>query len=102
MVTGDGYGHREFRRQPFGHRQLEPGHWRLKAERLTPGRPTTVAVTRHLECIMPAANIPVSGLPLSEEPYGRGATVSRPMGQGGRVADASLPEAISRHRPPVA
>ena len=51
MVTGDGYGHREFRRQPFGHRQLAPGHWRLKAERLTPGRLTTVAVTRHPECI---------------------------------------------------
>jgi hypothetical protein len=26
-----------------------PGFWRLKAERLAPERPTTVAVTRHLE-----------------------------------------------------
>ena len=50
MVTGDGHGHREFRVRPFGHRELAPGIRRLKAERLTPGRLNTVAVTRHLEC----------------------------------------------------
>jgi len=49
MVTGDGHGHREFRRQPFGHRELAPGFRRLMAERPTPERLTTVAVTRHLE-----------------------------------------------------
>ncbi len=46
--TGDGHGHREFRGRPFGHRELAPGFRRLKAERLTPERLTTVAVTRHL------------------------------------------------------
>ena len=49
QVSGDGHGHREFRNRPFGHRELAPGFRRLKAERLTPERPTTVAVTRHLE-----------------------------------------------------
>ena len=48
MVTGDGHGHREFRSRLFGHRELAPGFRRLKAERLTPERLTTVAVTRHL------------------------------------------------------
>ena len=48
-VTGDGYGHREFRNRPFVHRELAPGFRRLKAERLTPERLTTVAVTRHLK-----------------------------------------------------
>ena len=52
QVSGDGHRHREFRVRPFGHRELAPGFWRLKAERLTPERPTTVAVTRHLELIM--------------------------------------------------
>ena len=37
-VTGDGHGHREFRRRPFGHRELTPGFRRLKAERPTPER----------------------------------------------------------------
>jgi hypothetical protein len=39
-------------RRPGGHvgrMVLAPGFRRLKAERLTPERPTTVAVTRHLE-----------------------------------------------------
>jgi len=49
MVTGDGHRHREFRRRPFGHRVLAPGFRRLMAEWLIPDRPTTVAVTRHLE-----------------------------------------------------
>ena len=48
MVTGDGHRHREFRSRHFGHRELAPGFRRLKAERLTPERLTTVAVTRHL------------------------------------------------------
>jgi hypothetical protein len=51
MVTGDGHGHQEFRSRLFGHRELAPGFRRLKAERLTPERLTTVAVTCHLECI---------------------------------------------------
>ena len=54
---------------------------------------------------MAAGNIPVSGFPLSglnasggwiidsATDSGRGATVSRPGLQGGRVADASLPDA---------
>jgi hypothetical protein len=46
--------------------ELAPEFRRLKAERLTPERPTTGAVTRHLECITPAAYYPVSGLPLCE------------------------------------
>ena len=49
MVTGDGHGHREFRSRLFGCRELAPGFRRLKAERLTPERLTTVAVTCHLE-----------------------------------------------------
>ncbi len=49
VVTGDGHGHREFRNRLFGHRELAPGFRRLKAEQLTPERPTSVAVTRHLE-----------------------------------------------------
>jgi hypothetical protein len=48
QVTGDGHRHREFRNQPFGYRELAPGFRRLKAERLTPERLTTVAVTGHL------------------------------------------------------
>ena len=64
-MSGDRHGHREFRCRPFGHRELAPGFRRLKAEELTPERPTTVAVNRHLELIMPAGNIPVSGFPLS-------------------------------------
>jgi hypothetical protein len=40
QVKGDGHGQREFRRRPFGHRELAPGFRRLRAERLT-----TVAVT---------------------------------------------------------
>jgi hypothetical protein len=48
MVTGDGHGHQEFRNRLFGCRELAPGFRRLKAERLTPERLTTVAVTRHL------------------------------------------------------
>ena len=65
-MSGDSHGHREFSCRPFGHPELAPGFWRLKAERLIPERPTTVAVTRHLELIMPAAYLPVSGLPLSD------------------------------------
>ena len=49
MVAGDGHGHREFRSRPFGYRELAPGFRRLKAERPTPERLTTVAVTCHLE-----------------------------------------------------
>ena len=49
IETGDGHGHREFRRRPFGHRELAPGFRRLKAEGLMPERLTTGAVTRHLE-----------------------------------------------------
>jgi hypothetical protein len=49
QVTGDGRGHLEFRKRPFGHRELAPGFRRLKAEGLTPERLTTEAVTRHLE-----------------------------------------------------
>ena len=64
-VSGDGHRHREFGCRLFGHRELAAGFRRRKAERLTPERPTTVAVTRHLELIMPAAFIPVSGFPLS-------------------------------------
>ena len=48
-MTGDSHGHREFRNRPFGHQELASGCRRLKAERLTPERLTTVAVTRHLE-----------------------------------------------------
>ena len=66
QVTGDGHGHREFRNRPFGHRGLATGCWRLTAERLTPEKLTTVAVTRHLECIITEAYIAVSGLSLSE------------------------------------
>jgi hypothetical protein len=46
-VSGDGHGYREFRSRSFGYRELAPGFRRLKAERLTPERLTTVAVTRH-------------------------------------------------------
>ena len=35
--------------RPFGHRVLAPGFRRLKADRLTPERLTTVAATRHME-----------------------------------------------------
>jgi hypothetical protein len=49
MVTGDRHRHRVLRIRPFGHRELAPGFRRLMAERLTPERLTTVAVTRHLE-----------------------------------------------------
>jgi hypothetical protein len=66
QVTGDGHGHREYRNRPFGHRELAAGFRRLKAEGLTPERLTTVAVTRHLELIMPETLLPVSGSPLSE------------------------------------
>ena len=48
-VSGDGHRHREFRCRPFGHQQLAPRLRRLMAERLTPERLTTVAVTRHLK-----------------------------------------------------
>jgi len=34
--------------RPLSHRELAPGFRRLKAERLTPERLTTVAVTCHL------------------------------------------------------
>jgi hypothetical protein len=64
QVTGDGHGHREFRNRPFGHRELAPGFRRLKAEGLTSERLTSVAVTRHLELIMPETLLPVSGSPL--------------------------------------
>ena len=49
QVTGDGHGYREFKSRHFGHRELVPSFRRLRAERLTPERLTTVAVTRHLE-----------------------------------------------------
>ena len=44
--------------------ELAPGFRRLMTERLTPERPTSVAVTRHLELIVPAGKYPVSGFPL--------------------------------------
>ena len=47
MVTGVGHRHREFRNRPFGHRELAPGLRELTAERLTPERLTTGAVTCH-------------------------------------------------------
>ena len=47
QVSGDGHRHRVLRIRPLGHRELAPGFRRLKAERLTPERLTTVAVTRH-------------------------------------------------------
>ncbi len=47
--SGDGHGYQEFRRRQFGHRELAPGLLQLKAERLIPERPTSVADTRHLE-----------------------------------------------------
>jgi hypothetical protein len=37
------------------------------AKRLTPERPTTVSVTRHLELIMSAGNIPAYSLTLSKK-----------------------------------
>jgi hypothetical protein len=46
-VAGDGHGHLVFRYLPFGHQVLAPGFRRLKAERLTPEKLITVAVTRH-------------------------------------------------------
>ena len=64
-MSGDRHGYREFWYRPFGHRELATGIRRPKAEWLIPERPTTVAVTRHPERIMPAGNIPVSGFPLS-------------------------------------
>ena len=48
-MSGDRHGYREFWYRPFGHRELAPGIRRLRAERQTPERLTTVAVTRHLE-----------------------------------------------------
>ncbi len=48
-VSGDGHGQQELRNRPFGHQVLAPGFRRLKAERLIPEWPTTVAGTRHLE-----------------------------------------------------
>ena len=46
--------------------ELAPGFRRLMAERLTPERLTSVAVTRHPESIIPAGNFPVSGFLLSD------------------------------------
>ena len=63
----------------LGHRELAPGFRRLKAEGLTPERLTTVAVTRHLELIMPETLIPVSGFPLSSVAASSGLR-SRPSG----------------------
>ena len=63
-MSGDRHGYREFWYRPFGHRELATGIRRLKAEWLIPERLTSVAVTRNLERIMPAGNIPVSGFPL--------------------------------------
>jgi hypothetical protein len=48
-VTGGGHGIGSSWARSFGHRELAPGFRRLKAERLIPERPTTVAVTRHLK-----------------------------------------------------
>jgi hypothetical protein len=48
-VSGDGHGQQELRNRPFGHQVLAPDFRRLKAERLIPEWPTTVAGTRHLE-----------------------------------------------------
>ena len=42
-----GWGHKV--REHEGQRELAPGFWRLKAERLIPERLTTVAVTWHQE-----------------------------------------------------
>jgi hypothetical protein len=50
IFPGDGNGHLVFRYRPFGHRELAPGSWRVKAERPIPEWLTTVAVTRHLKC----------------------------------------------------
>ena len=58
-------GHED--RRARGPKELAPGFWRLKAEWPMPERPTTVAVTRHLELIVPAGNFPVSGFPLSRD-----------------------------------
>jgi hypothetical protein len=60
MVTGDGHGHREFRSRLFGCRELAPGFWRLRAERLIPERPTTVAVTCHLELMQLGQHVVLS------------------------------------------
>jgi hypothetical protein len=49
LVSGDGHGQRELRCRPFGHQMLASGFRRLKAERLTPERLASVAVTRHLK-----------------------------------------------------
>ena len=65
-MSGVGHGHREFRNRLFGHRELVPGFRGLKAEGLRPEGLTAVAVTRHLELIMTAAYISVSGFPLCE------------------------------------
>ena len=43
--------------------ELPPGFRRLMAERPTPERLTSVAVTRHPELIIPAGNFPASGFP---------------------------------------
>jgi hypothetical protein len=49
VVTGDGHGHREFRSRHLGHRELVSRLLRPRAERLTPERLITVAVTCHPE-----------------------------------------------------
>jgi len=61
-VSGDGHRRREFRLRQFGHRELAPGFRRLKAEQLTPERPTSVAVTRHHQesCPQVISRSPVS------------------------------------------
>ncbi len=46
QVSSDGHGHREFRCQLFGHRELASRFLRPRAERLSPERLTSVAVTR--------------------------------------------------------
>jgi hypothetical protein len=45
-MSGDGHGHREFRRRQFGNQELALGSGRLKSEWLTPERQASVAVTR--------------------------------------------------------
>jgi hypothetical protein len=85
-LSGDGHGRRELRRRQFGHQVLAPGFRWLKAERLTPVWLITGAGTRHLVRVIPAANIPVSGFPLSAVAASSGLR-SRLIGRQARVRD---------------
>ena len=63
-----------------GRRELAPDIRRLKAERLTPERPTTVAVTRHRECIVAADAM--SSHPSVDR------LISGPVGKGAKNGEA--------------